>query len=298
MQGSASVNVLRLKPVRLLLTGFLFFIRCAICISMQKITTWNINSIRIRLPLIKQFIDQADPDIICFQEIKTEEKNFPFEALRDMGYANAYVHGQKGYHGVAVIAKTPLKPVSSMSFLPDDGSRHIAVELEDGLELHNFYVPAGGDIPDRVQNPYYGFKLDYVDAVADWFAKNRKREQALMLVGDLNIAPLEHDVWSHKQLLNVVSHTPAEVERLQKFYHQLGWRDAARHFTPESEKLYSWWSYRNQDRHKSNRGRRLDHIWLTEPAHMRLSACQTLEEARDWERPSDHVPITVTLNRL
>jgi exodeoxyribonuclease-3 len=259
------------------------------------IATWNINSIRIRLPLLEQLIALENPDIICLQEIKTEEKTFPFEAVKQLGYAHTYVHGQKGYHGVATLSKTPLTHLESLSLLPDDGARHISLGLPDGTELHNFYVPAGGDIPDRMLNPYYGFKLDYVDAMNRWFCSNKKSADKLILVGDLNIAPLEHDVWSHKQLLNVVSHTPDEVSRLNQFYKDFGWRDSVRHFTPDTEKLYSWWSYRNQDWKKSNRGRRLDHVWITEPLLPRLKKCTTLVEARDWEKPSDHVPIIITL---
>jgi exodeoxyribonuclease-3 len=174
--------------------------------------------------------------------------------------------------------------------------RHIAARLPDGTELHNFYVPAGGDIPDRELNPAYGFKLDYVDAMREWFAKERAKADRMILVGDLNIAPLESDVWSHKQLLNVISHTPPEVERMEALMQTSGWIDTARHFTPEPEKLYSWWSYRNRDWRKSDRGRRLDHIWVTPPLKDSLKASHTLKDARDWERGSDHVPVMADFN--
>ena len=261
----------------------------------MKIATWNINSVRIRLPLIKQFVDEADPDIICLQEIKTVEETFPFQALADMGYPHAYVHGQKGYHGVAVISKIELTLKDRLHILPDGGARHISVELPGGTELHNYYIPAGGDIPDREENPYYGFKLDYIDAMREWFAKERSQDAPLILVGDFNVAPGEEDVWSHKQLLKVVSHTPPEVERLNKLQHDLNWLDVARHYTPEPEKLYSWWSYRNRDHTKHNRGRRLDHFWITQPLVASLQSCDTLVHTRSWEKPSDHVPIVVEL---
>lgn len=260
-----------------------------------RIATWNINSIRIRLPHLQRLIDQTSPDVICLQEIKVVDALFPYEDIRDMGYPHMLVHGQKSYNGVAILSKTPLTETGRMSLLDGDGSRHIAARLSSGLELHNFYVPAGGDIPDRIQNPYYGFKLDYVDAMREWFAANRKSTDAMVLVGDLNIAPLEHDVWSHKQLLKIVSHTPDEVRRLNNLQTGLQWVDSARHFTPEGEKLYSWWSYRNRDWRKSNRGRRLDHIWVTEALRPALKASDTLVDARDWEKPSDHVPVVVTI---
>lgn len=260
-----------------------------------KIATWNINSVRIRLPLIQALVGEAGPDIICLQEIKTVEETFPFQAFKDMGYPYAYVHGQKGYHGVAVVSKMELKLQDRLHILPDGGARHISVDLPQGVELHNYYIPAGGDVPDRELNPYYGFKLDYIDGITDWFKQHRSPDKPMIMVGDFNVAPGEDDVWSHKQLLKVVSHTPPEVEVLTKMYQGMRWLDAARHFTPEPEKLYSWWSYRNRDHTTADRGRRLDHFWLTQPLAAHLKSCDTLTHARAWEKPSDHVPIVVEL---
>lgn len=261
-----------------------------------KIATWNINSIRIRLPLINQLVQEANPDIICLQEIKTVEETFPFKALEEMGYPYAYVHGQKGYHGVAIISKIELTLKDRLHILPDGGARHISVELPGGAELHNYYIPAGGDIPDRIENPYYGFKLDYIDGIREWFAAERSKNTPMIIVGDFNVAPLEHDVWSHKQLLKIVSHTPPEVERLDKLRDDMAWLDVARHYIPEPEKLYSWWSYRNRDHTVNDRGRRLDHFWVTEPLSGNVKSCDTFTHARGWEKPSDHVPIVVEVD--
>ena len=129
-----------------------------------------------------------------------------------------------------------------------------------------------------------------------WFKDRYTNDQPLIAVGDFNIAPGEHDVWSHKQLLKVVSHTPPELERIAKMQNSLDWVDAARHFVPADEKCYSWWSYRNRDWKKSNRGRRLDHIWVTPPLKQSLKAHEVLVDARDWEQPSDHVPVIVDLD--
>src|SRR5262249_1856420 len=153
------------------------------------------------------------PDIICLQEIKVEDGLFPHEAISAIGYPHSYTCGQKGYHGVAVLSRQPLADVHCLRLLDHPDARHIAATLQGGVELHNFYVPAGGAIPDRDLNPYYGFKLDYVEAMRIWFSRERDAKKPMILLGDLNIAPLEHDVWSHRQLLKVVSHTPAEVER-------------------------------------------------------------------------------------
>ena len=115
-----------------------------------------------------------------------------------------------------------------------------------------------------------------------------------MLVGDLNIAPLEHDVWSHKQLLRVVCHTPVEVEGLLA-WQRTGFVDAVRHFVPDDQKLYTWWSYRNRDWRKSDRGRRLDHVWVSPDLAPALRSHAVLKDARDWQQTSDHVPVAVTL---
>ena len=117
----------------------------------------------------------------------------------------------------------------------------------------------------------------------------------MIVVGDLNIAPLEHDVWSHKQLLDVVSHTPIEVERYGKLQATAKFVDAVRHFVPPEQKLYSWWSYRAKDWESSNRGRRLDHVWVTPDLVPRLAGYEILRSVRGWEKASDHVPVIVRL---
>jgi exodeoxyribonuclease-3 len=160
------------------------------------------------------------------------------------------------------------------------------------VELHDFYVPAGGDIPDTALNPKFKHKLDFVQEATNWFAA--RQPHRCILVGDLNIAPLEHDVWSHKQLLAVVSHTPVEVAHMQAWLAS-GFVDAMRHFVPADQKLYTWWSYRNRDWKVANRGRRLDHIWVTPDLVASLRDMTILVEARDWERGSDHVPVCVEL---
>jgi exodeoxyribonuclease-3 len=262
----------------------------------MKLATWNINSVRIRTHLLEQLVREQSPDILCLQEIKVEDALFPFAPLRAMGYEHIEISGQKGYHGVAILSRVPMTRVHRVQLLDREDKRHIAVTLPDGTELHNFYVPAGGNIPDRVENPYFGFKLDYVDAMREWFAAERKADRKMILVGDLNVAPHEHDVWSHRQLLKIVSHTPEETERLNALQADFGWCDAARHFVPKDQKLYSWWSYRNRDWRASNRGRRLDHIWVTPPLVGALKTVHTVADARDWERASDHVPVIVELN--
>lgn len=260
-----------------------------------RIATWNINSVRLRAGLVKKFAEKAKPDIICLQETKVDDPLFPLDALKAMGFPHIAFSGQKGYNGVAVLSKVPLKNAGYMSLAGSDHKRHISVTLPGGVALHNFYVPAGGDIPDVKLNPAYAFKLKFVEEMTAWSKKEKKSGSKTIILGDFNIAPGEHDVWSHRQLLKVVSHTPPEVERLDALQASADWCDVARHFIAPEKKLYSWWSYRNQDWRKSDRGRRLDHIWVSPLLKPALKRFEILKDVRDWEGPSDHVPVVMDM---
>jgi len=262
-----------------------------------KVATWNINSLRLRLPLLQRVIAELAPDVVCLQETKVPDELFPVAAPAELGMPHVAYRGMKGYNGVAIFSRIPLTVLPKTPDWCGKGDcRHIGVTLDipsGPVELHDFYVPAGGDIPDREENPKYGHKLDFVAEATAYF-KKRKSLTRTILVGDLNIAPLEHDVWSHKQLLDVVSHTPPETEGLTtwldtKFY------DALRHFVPADEKLYTWWSYRNKDWKVANRGRRLDHVWVTPDLKDGLVSHTVHTEARDWPKGSDHVPVCVEI---
>ncbi|MBI1326350.1 MAG: exodeoxyribonuclease III [Alphaproteobacteria bacterium] len=260
----------------------------------MKILTWNINSVRLRLPLLARLAEELSPDVICLQETKVIDDLFPKDGIAALGYKHQHFHGMKSYNGVAILSKKKFDDVNVLHRAGREDCRHIAVKI-NGIDIHNLYVPAGGDIPDRAQNEKFGHKLDFVDDVNAFFKKSYKKDSPVIAVGDFNIAPFEHDVWSHKQLLDVVSHTPIEVEKLGKWREGLDWADSSREFIPDSEKCYTWWSYRNQDWKKSNRGRRLDHIWVTQPLKKSLKAHHIHQEARDWEKASDHVPLMVTV---
>ncbi|MEO1489645.1 MAG: exodeoxyribonuclease III, partial [Pseudomonadota bacterium] len=163
------------------------------------------------------------------------------------------------------------------------------VEVEGSdVVVENVYVPAGGDVPDREQNAKFGQKLDFLERMTRWADRV---DRPTLIVGDFNIAPLESDVWNHKQLLKVVSHTPIEVETLARFKAAHDWVDIGREFVTEPERYYSWWSYRSPDWRKNDRGRRLDHMWASASLAAQAKAHRTLEEARDWEKPSDHIPL-------
>lgn len=266
----------------------------------MKITTWNINSVRLRIDLVTRLLKETSPDVLCLQEIKCLEDNFPAKALRAAGYEHHAISGQAGYHGVAIVSRLPLKNIEARAFCDKGDCRHIAATLPGGVRVHNFYVPAGGDEPDPSTNDKFAHKLAFLDEMAAWFADLGPRAKSV-LVGDLNVAPLEHDVWSHKQLIKVVSHTPVEVEKLGRVVASHGWVDVARELIPEPEKLYTWWSYRAKDWLQSNRGRRLDHIWVS-PALKKAAlaggrgAIEFHSAARGWDKPSDHAPLSLTLD--
>jgi exodeoxyribonuclease-3 len=261
----------------------------------MRIATWNINSLRLRMDLLRRLVQQEAPDVVCLQEIKVQDSEFPMTDVKALGFPHVLHHGMKGYNGVAVLSKLPLKVRDPQDWCKKSDARHGRVVLPGDVELHNFYIPAGGDIPDPKENVKFAHKLQFLDEMRDWFKAQKKPGKAI-LVGDLNIAPLEHDVWSHKQLLKIVSHTPIEVEKLTAMQNAGQWQDAVRHFVPDNEKLYSWWSYRAPDWQKNDRGRRLDHVWVTPALKSRLKSAKILRDMRSWTQPSDHVAVMVNLD--
>jgi len=265
------------------------------------LATWNINSVRLRIDLVAKFIKAVRPDILCLQETKCPDDRFPLKRFKRLGYENVALNGQKGYHGVVVLSRLPFEAHAVERFCGKDDCRHVSIVLgeraglKEEITLHNFYVPAGGDVPDPEVNVKFAHKLAFLDEMRA-SAKLRPEPSArAIIVGDLNVAPLEHDVWSHKQMLRVVSHTSVECEKLNAARTAGGWIDTMRVLTPEPEKLYTWWSYRAADWRAADRGRRLDQIWTSPALADRVSAIVVAKDYRGAERPSDHVPVTATL---
>ena len=255
---------------------------CYITHMRFSLTTWNINSVRLRIDLVAKFLKSVRPDVLCLQETKCIDDAFPLKRFKRLGYEHVALNGQKGYHGVAIVSKLPFETSDIRTFCDKVDSRHISVafggraQLEKPLVLHNFYVPA-------------------VDEMRACEPLHPRGDDRHILVGDLNVAPHENDVWSHKQLLKVVSHTPVETEKLLAAQAHGEWFDVARERIPLSEKVYTWWSYRAADWTVGDRGRRLDHIWVSRALKDGVSDFRITRDARGWERPSDHVPVTVTL---
>ncbi len=257
-----------------------------------KIASWNINSVRARLPIVDRFLAQEQPDLLCLQETKAEDKDFPAAFFTERGYVHQMLHGQRMHHGVAILSRVPLADPGRHDWQDNGEARHVGVRLEAGLRLENVYIPAGGDIPDRNLNPKFGQKLDFIERMTRW--SEGLREPTLIL-GDFNVAPLECDVWSHKALVDVVSHTPIEIEALAKLQAAHDWVDLGRRFVPAPERCFTWWSYRSPDWTKNDRGRRLDHIWASPSLAPQAVFHAVHEPVRAWERPSDHVPLVVEL---
>lgn len=266
-----------------------------------RITTWNINSVRLRIDLVARFLKTVQPDVLCLQETKCPDDAFPLKRFRRLGYEHTALNGQKGYHGVAVISRVPFDSFDAQSFCGKTDCRHVSVvlgeraKLREPVTLHNFYVPAGGDEPDPEINPKFQHKLAFLDEMRAHVGLRPQGSQRAILVGDLNVAPLEHDVWSHKQMIKVVSHTPVECEKFTAARNAGNWIDVMRVHTPEPEKLYTWWSYRAQDWRESDRGRRLDHIWTSDALADRISEIRIARSYRGANRPSDHVPVTAAV---
>ncbi|WP_061933941.1 exodeoxyribonuclease III [Aureimonas sp. AU22] len=261
------------------------------------LATWNINSVRLRLPIVEAFLKAEAPDVLCLQETKCPNELFPEEAFRALGYDHVALHGQKGYHGVATISRLPFSDLVRQDFCTMGDARHLSVRLAVGerqIRVHNLYVPAGGDEPDPAVNPKFRHKLDFLEEMRLMRADAEPGVSAI-LVGDLNIAPFEDDVWSHKQLLKIVSHTPVETDGMKRVIAEGNWTDLVRQHFPLPQKLYTWWSYRAKDWDGADKGRRLDHIWSSGDLGPHLTGARVLREARGWERPSDHVPVMVTL---
>jgi exodeoxyribonuclease-3 len=265
-----------------------------------SIATWNINSVRLRLQLVLDYLSRAQPDVLCLQETKCPDDLFPRTAFQEAGYAHQAIKGDKGYNGVAILSRLPLGEPASLPFGGKGDARHIAADIAAttgaAVTVHNFYVPAGGDIADPALNAKFAHKLGFLADMRGWSGEQAGGKRPVVITGDLNIAPYESDVWSHKQLLDVVSHTPIETQTLEDIRAGGEWTDAVRHLIPEPERVYTWWSYRAADWAASNRGRRLDHIWVSPPLATRIGTVSIERAARGLNRPSDHVPVLLCLD--
>jgi exodeoxyribonuclease-3 len=260
------------------------------------VTTWNINSVRLRIDSVAKFVKAVRPDVLCLQETKCPDDKFPRKRFKRLGYEHIALNGQKGYHGVVVISRLPFESFNVQSFCGKADCRHVAAVLgeraglRDPITLHNFYVPAGGGLPIRRQSEIrpQAFFLDEMRAprCAAMAQPHGRSATSTWRRGARRLG--------HKQMIRVVS-PPIECEKLTTVQKQGGWVDAMRMLVPEPEKLYTWWSYRSPDWQTADKGRRLDHIWVAPALADRVTGMRVLKHLRGWLRPSDHVPVTATL---
>tara|TARA_B100000886_G_scaffold338152_1_gene300373 strand:- start:1891 stop:2664 length:774 start_codon:yes stop_codon:yes gene_type:complete len=255
----------------------------------MKIFSWNVNSVRARENHLIELIKQFQPDVICLQETKVINNKFPGKRFIKLGY-DIYLNGMPSYNGVAILSRLKAGDMNCIKFCNKEDARHISVILGK-YQIHSIYVPSGGDIPDLEENVKFKHKLEFVNEVSSRIEEKKNQ----ILCGDLNIAPRKDDVWSHKSLLNVVSHTKVETSSLDNLYKEGNWFDCIRHFCNPPENIYTWWSYRSPDFTKNNRGRRLDHIWVSSNLSKKVVGASILKEARKMQRPSDHVPLVVEI---
>jgi exodeoxyribonuclease III len=261
-----------------------------------RVATWNINSVRLRIDQVTRFVAESGTDVLCLQEIKCLEDQFPRNAFAEMGLPHLKIAGQKGWHGVAIASRLPMEESRTFDACKLGHARCVSARIA-GIDVQNFYIPAGGDVPDRELNPKFDHKMDFYERLTET-VRTLDRSNPLVLCGDFNIAPSEYDVWNHRFMSKVVSHTPIEVETLNRLQAVGGFTDVVREAFPEPQKLASWWSYRAVDFRKTNRGLRLDHIWTSQGLAPRVRSGSVVihEDVRAWEQPSDHCPITVDLD--
>ena len=253
----------------------------------MKLATWNVNSLKVRLPQVLQWLESSPVDVLCVQETKLTDDKFPVAEIEAAGYQVAFT-GQKTYNGVAILSRHPItEVVKNNPLFPDEQQRIISATIE-GMRIVCAYVPNG----QAVGSDKYDYKLRWLEALIQWLEAEVQQFPSLALLGDYNIAPTDADVhdpaaWQDQVLVSAPER--AAFERLCA----LPLADAFRLF-PQAEKLYSWWDYR-QMAFRRNRGLRIDHILLSPALVQRCTACEIDKLPRKWEQPSDHTPVIATL---
>ena len=253
----------------------------------MKLATWNVNSLKVRLPQVLQWLESSPVDVLCLQETKLTDDKFPVAEIEAAGYQVVFT-GQKTYNGVAILSRHPITEViKNNPLFPDEQQRIISATIE-GMRIVCAYVPNG----QAVGSDKYDYKLRWLEALIQWLEAELQQFPSLAVLGDYNIAPADADVhdpaaWQDQVLVSAPER--AAFERLCA----LPLADAFRMF-PQAEKLYSWWDYR-QMAFRRNRGLRIDHILLSPALTQRCTACEIDKLPRKWEQPSDHTPVIATL---
>lgn len=254
----------------------------------MKLATWNVNSLKVRLPQVLQWLSENPVDVLCLQETKLTDDKFPRAEIEAAGYQVVFT-GQKTYNGVAILSKHPMTEVVKNNPRFEDEQQRIIAATIDGARIVCAYIPNG----QAVGTDKYLYKLRWLDALHDWLAEELQANPRLALLGDYNIAPDERDVHDPKAWEGQVLFSEPERAQFQRL-EALGLKDAFRLFE-QPEKIFSWWDYRMMA-FRRNMGLRIDHILLSPPLAARCTACAVDKAPRKWEQPSDHAPVVATLD--
>ena len=257
----------------------------------MKVATWNVNSIRSRLQIVTDWLQQHQVDVLCLQETKVQDHDFPRSPLEDLGY-NLYISGQKSYNGVALLSLKPLEDVTC-GFSPIvgevgdlDQQKRVISGIANGVRIVNLYVPNGSAIASEK----YEYKLDWLKLLRTYLQALQEQEPEICVCGDFNIALEDKDIYTDKARDKHIMSSPVEREALKQVL-ELGFQDAFRKFNNEPGQ-FSWWDYRSGG-FTRNRGWRIDHHYLTEKLYQQATKCWIDVEPRKLEKPSDHAPVIV-----
>ncbi|HLT89346.1 MAG TPA: exodeoxyribonuclease III [Woeseiaceae bacterium] len=249
----------------------------------MKVASWNINSLKVRLQQVLDWLESRSPDVLALQEIKQVTEDFPADAFREAGY-EALASGQRSYNGVATVSRAPLlDPVTDIEGFPDP-QRRILATTSHGVRIINVYVPNG----QSLGSDKYEYKLQWLAAAREYVAAELQRHERLLVLGDFNIAPDDRDVYDPVAYGEDIHTSGPEREGLRALM-ALGLTDVFRSF-PQPEKSFSWWDYR-RGRFRRNAGLRIDLILASEALAKACTGCRIDREPRGWERPSDHAPV-------
>jgi exodeoxyribonuclease-3 len=255
----------------------------------MKIATWNVNSMKVRLPHVVEWLQNHEPDVLVLQEIKQLTENFPTEALQEIGY-HSIASGQKTYNGVAVISKSPATdPVTDFPDL-DDPQRRILASTVDGIRIVDLYIPNGSEVGSEK----YEYKLNWLKSLRNFLEAEMQRHENVVVLGDFNIAPADADVYDPEKWGDAILCSPLERQALGKLF-DLGLTDVFRKFE-HPEGTFSWWDYRAAG-FRRNAGLRIDLILTSDGMTERCKASYVDKEPRAWERPSDHAPVVAEFDR-
>ena len=254
----------------------------------MRLATWNVNSLKVRLPHLLDWLAETRPDVVCLQETKTEDAKFPVGELQAAGY-NAVYCGQKAYNGVAILARSALAGVrQGIPDFADDPKRVIAATVND-VRIISVYAPNG----QALESDKYVYKLRWYEALAAWLKDELPRQPRIAVLGDFNVAPEDRDVHNPKRWEGQIHVSPPERAAFRRLL-ELGFADAFRQFE-QPEKEFSWWDYRLMA-FQRGWGLRIDEILLSPELSARCIACSIDKSPRKRERPSDHAPVIADLN--